>query len=86
MTLGAVDSTNSITVIINFLTSGLSVEIGIIIAHFLGLKKIKKLKILMVIFIYIVPLIALIMGILCFILGGLFLNLLHTPKDIFHME
>ena len=81
--LGDVGSTRSITILINSLTGGLSVGIGIIIAHFFGAKEHKKVKNTIGNAYYIVPSIALIMGIICFIFGGFFLKLLHTPKETF---
>ena len=81
VSLGAVGSTHTITVFINSLTIGLSVGIGIITSHFFGAKEHKKVKNTIGNSYYIIPLTALIMGVICFIFGGMFLSLLNTPKD-----
>ena len=79
--LGAVGSTGPISTLINSLTSGLSIGIGIIVAHYFGAKEDNKIKNTIGNSYYIVPLVALSMGIICFLFGEYFLNLLHTPKD-----
>ena len=81
--LGAVGTTGPISTLINSLTSGLSIGIGIIVAHYFGAKEDNKVKNTIGNSYYIVPLIALLMGIICFLFGGYFLNILHTPKDTF---
>ena len=83
ISLGAVGSANSIIMLINSLTSGLSLGIGIIIAHFFGAKEDKKVKNTIGNSYYILPLAAFMMALLCFIFGGSFLSFLNTPKDSF---
>ena len=57
--LGAVGSTGPISTLINSLTSGLSIGIGIIVAHYFGAKEDNKIKNTIGNSYYIVPLVAL---------------------------
>ena len=81
--LGGVGSTASITTLINSLTNGLSIGIGIIVAHYYGAKEDRKVKNTIGNAYYIVSLTASLMGCISLIFGGYFLNLLHTPQDTF---
>ena len=79
--LGSIGATSSTIFFINSLTSGLTVGIGIIIAHFFGAKEDKKVKNAIGNAYYIVLLSAISMGFLGFTFARIVLNLLHTPEE-----
>ena len=81
LSLGGVGATSSIAALTHSLTSGLSVGIGIIVAHFFGAKEDQKVKNTIGNSYYVMFLSSLLMGAIGFIFAEDILNLLKTPKD-----
>ena len=81
LSLGGVGATSSISALTHSLTSGLSVGIGIIVAHFFGAKEDQKVKNTIGNSYYVMFLSSLLMGAIGFIFAEDILNLLKTPKD-----
>ena len=79
--LGGIGATSSISALIHSLTSGLSIGIGIIVAHFFGAKEEQKVKNTIGNSYYIMFISSLLMGAIGFIFAENILNILKTPKD-----
>ena len=79
--LGGIGATSSISALIHSLTSGLSIGIGIIVAHFFGAKEEQKVKNTIGNSYYFIFISSLLMGAIGFIFAENILNILKTPKD-----